>query len=458
MKVQNENEKREKMLNEPVELLVCKMAVPTIITMLITAFYNMADTYFVGKIDTVSTAAVGLALPLMNIIQAIGFFFGQGSGNYMAHKLGEGDTDSAAKMSDTAVILSTISGLIMAVFCLMFIRPLSMILGAKSEELIRISSDYIIVLLIGFPFVMTSFTMNNQLRFQGNAFRGMVGMATGSILNVILDPIFIFVLKMGFTGAAVATVSSQIVSFIVLLVMSGRLPFRKLNFMLNGEIAMALFQFGTPSLFRQGIASVANASLNNVAGLYGEAAIAAASVVNRIIMLGASAVIGFGQGFQPVCGFNSGAKRYDRVHKVFVFCIKAMTIFMLCFGAFTFIFAGQLVAVFRDDPAVIEAGIPLLRAQSITLITHGVIVMTNMLMQNMGRTFIATFLSVARQGCFFIPLVFFLSSHFGLFGLQITQASADMLTLIVTLPFTISALKLLSKQSSEMQTTAETGN
>lgn len=455
MKMTDETAKREKMLNEPVELLVCKMAVPTIITMLITAFYNMADTYFVGKIDTVSTAAVGLALPLMNIIQAIGFFFGQGSGNYMAHKLGEGDTDSAAKMSDTAVILSTVFGLIMAFVCLAFIRPLSMILGAKSEELIAISNDYISVLLIGFPFVMTSFTMNNQLRFQGNAFRGMVGMASGSILNVVLDPILIFGFKMGFTGAAVATVSSQIIAFVVLLVMSGRIPFRKMEFKLNGEIAAALFQFGTPSLFRQGIASVANASLNNVAGLYGDAAIAAASVVNRIIMLGASAVIGFGQGFQPVCGFNSGAKRHDRVRKVFLFCIKATTLFMLCYGTFTFIFAGQLVAVFRDDPEVIAAGIPLLRAQSVTLVTHGIIVMTNMLMQNMGRTFIATFLSVARQGCFFIPLVFLLSHHFGLFGLQITQACADLLTLVITLPFTISAAKLLKRQSEEM-TAADT--
>lgn len=441
------------MLNEPVELLVCKMAVPTIITMLITAFYNMADTYFVGKLDTVSTAAVGLALPLMNIIQAIGFFFGQGSGNYMAHRLGEGDTDSAAKMSDTAVIMSTIFGLIMAVLSFAFIRPLSVVLGAKEELLIESSIGYISVLLIGFPFVMTSFTMNNQLRFQGNAFRGMVGMASGSVLNVILDPIFIFVFGMGVEGAAAATVTSQIISFIVLLAMSGRLPLRKPNFTLNGEIAAALFRFGTPSLFRQGIASVANASLNNVAGNYGAAAIAAASVVNRIIMLGASAVIGFGQGFQPVCGFNSGAKRYDRVNRVFLFCIKAMTIFMLCFGTVTFIFAGQLVAVFRDDPEVIAAGIPLLRAQSVTLITHGVIVMTNMLMQNMGRTFIATFLSVARQGFFFIPLVFALSHLFGLFGMQITQAAADMLTLIVTLPFTISAVKLLARQSREMQET-----
>lgn len=450
MEITEESRKREKMLNEPVELLVCKMAVPTIITMLITAFYNMADTYFVGKIDTISTAAVGLALPLMNIIQAFGFFFGQGSGNYMAHKLGEGDVKAASKMSDTGVILSASFGFIMAVICFCTLRPLSVILGAKGDDLIRVSSDYLRLLLIGFPFVMTSFTMNNQLRFQGNAFKGMIGMASGSILNVILDPIFMFKFNMGFTGAAAATVTSQMVSFLVLLVMSGRIPFRKPDFALNGEIIGALFQFGTPSLFRQGIASVANASLNNVAGLYGEAAIAAASVVNRIIMMGASAVIGFGQGFQPVCGFNSGAKRYDRVYKVFIFCIKAMTVFMICFGAFTFIFAGQLVAVFRDDPKVIEVGIPLLRAQSITLMTHGVIVMTNMLMQNMGRTFIATFLSVSRQGFFFIPLVFFLSHHFGLFGLQITQAAADILTLIVTLPFTISAIKQLSRQSSEM--------
>ena len=243
-------EKRHDMLHSPVELLVCKMAVPTIITMLITALYNMADTYFVGRLDTVSTAAVGLALPLMNVIQAIGFFFGHGSGNYMARKLGEGDVKASAQMADTAAVLSLMMGVILSLLGYMNIRPLSQLLGA-TPLLMESTVEYVSVLLIGIPFVMASFTMNNQLRFQGNAFYGMIGMASGAVLNVILDPIFIFILGMKVRGAALATVSSQIISFIVLLVMSGRIPFRKPDFVLNGEIVSAIFRFGTPSLFRQ---------------------------------------------------------------------------------------------------------------------------------------------------------------------------------------------------------------
>lgn len=441
----SQEEKRLKMLNDPVELLVCKMAVPTIITMLITAFYNMADTYFVGRLDTVSTAAVGIALPLMNITQAIGFFFGHGSGNYISRKLGEGDTRSASVMADTAVILSLCMGVLLSVSGLCFVRPLSLLLGA-TPLLIESSVSYISIILLGIPFVMTSFTMNNQLRFQGNAFLGMIGMASGSVINVILDPIFIYSLGMGIRGAALATIISQIISFAVLLVMSRRLPLRKPDFRLSGEIISAIFRFGTPSLFRQGIMSIAIVCLNNAAGQYGEAVIAAISVVNKIVMMGGAVVIGFGQGFQPVCGFNNGAKRYDRVHKMFVFCIKASTVYMLCFGVTVFIFAPQLIEFFRDDPDVIEAGIPILRFQSVTSLLQGMIVMTNMLMQNMGRTITASFLAVARQGLFFIPLLYILTPAFGLSGLQLTQAAADLLTAAVTLPLTIRSIRMLREK------------
>lgn len=440
-------EKREKMLTEPVELLVCKMAVPTIITMLITAFYNMADTYFVGQLDTISTAAVGLALPLMNVIQAIGFFFGHGSGNYMSRKLGEGDVKAASRMADTAAIMSMIFGILLSVSGMIFIRQLAVLLGA-TPLLMDSSTEYISLLLIGIPFVMTSFTMNNQLRFQGNAFLGMIGMASGSILNVALDPLFIYVFGMGVRGAAAATVISQIVSFIVLMKMSGRIPFRKPDFNLTGEIVSAVFRFGTPSLCRQGIMSIAAICLNHVSGIYGEAVIAAVSVVNKIVMVGGSVIIGFGQGFQPVCGFNSGAKKYGRVRKMFLFCIKASTAFMICFGAVSFIFSAQLVAFFRDDPEVISAGIPLLRFQSVTTPLMGMIMMTNMLMQNMGRTFSASFLAMARQGLFFMPLVFILPHFFGLLGVQMTQSAADLLTAAVTAPFTVSAIRELKKKSA----------
>ncbi len=450
----SQEEKRRQMLTAPVELLVCKMAVPTIITMLITAFYNMADTYFVGQLDTVSTASVGLALPLMNVIQAIGFFFGHGSGNYMSRKLGEGDSKSADAMADTAVIMSMASGTVIALIGLILIRPLVTLLGA-TPLLMETSVEYISILLIGIPFVIASFTINNQLRFQGSAFLGMIGMASGSFLNVILDPIFIYTLDMKIAGAAIATVISQIISFIVLLVMSGRLPFRKPYFNLTAEVLASICQFGTPSLFRQAVASVAAICCNHVAGGYGEPVIAAVSVVNKIIMVGASVVIGFGQGFQPVCGFNNGAKRYDRVYRMFIFCIKASTVFMLVFGIISFIFSEQLVAFFRDDPEVISAGIMLLRFQCISVPLHGIIIMTNMLMQNMGKTLSATILSIARQGIFFIPFILLLPHFFGIMGVLSAQAAADVFTALVTLPMTVIAAKNLKQSISSMEAVPE---
>lgn len=440
---QNAEKKREMMLTAPVEGLVCRMAVPTIITMLITAFYNMADTYFVGRLDTASTAAVGLALPLMNVIQAIGFFFGHGSGNYMSRKLGDGDTEAADKMADTAVMMSLASGTLLAAAGLIFRRPLAALLGAN-DLLMEGTELYVSLLMPGVPFIMTSFVMNNQLRFKGSAYLGMIGMGIGSALNVILDPLFILVFDMRIKGAAIATVISQITGFVILLKMSGRLPLRKPDISLNAETVVSVFRFGAPSLFRQGIMSVAAVCLSHAAVVYGEAMIAAISVVNKIVMVGASAVIGFGQGFQPVCGFNVGAGRFDRVKKMYIFCLKASTVFITAYGAVAFVLAPQLVRIFRDDPQVIEAGIPLLRFQCVTAPLQGMIIMTNMLVQNMGKTLWASILAMARQGLFFIPLVFLLPSYLGAQGIQLTQSAADLLTALVTLPMMIYCIRTMS--------------
>lgn len=441
-------QKRQMMLTEPVELLVCKQSVPTIISMLISAFYNMADTYFVGQLNTTATAAVGLALPLMNVIQAIGFFYGHGSGNYISRCLGSGNTESAKKTADTAVALSLISGFALMILGLIFVNPLVVLLGAL-PQLVGPSAEYVSIVLIGMPFVMTSFTMNNQLRFQGSAYKGMIGMACGSLLNVALDPLFIYGFDMGVRGAAVATVIGQITSFVVLLGMSGRLHLRKPEISFTRSILGAIVRFGVPSLLRQSIMSVATICLNHAAGDYGEAVIAAISVVSKIVMVGAFVVIGIGQGFQPVCGFNNGAGRYDRVKRMYLFCIAATSSFMLVFGAVVFIFAPQLILVFRNDPAVLEAGLPLLRFQCITGVLQGIIIMTNMLLQNMGKTVSASILAMARQGLIFIPLVYILPHFFGITGLQITQSAADFLTALITLPMSIISLNELGKKTPE---------
>lgn len=438
-------ERQQQMLTAPVEHLVCAMAVPTILTMLITAFYNMADTYFVGQLDTNSTAAVGLALPLMNILQAFGFFFGQGSGNYIAHQLGSGNVKSAKRMGDTAVILSFCFGGVIAVAGLLWLGPLVKLLGAL-PELEAGARSYVMPILLAAPFCTSSFTMNNQLRFQGEASRGTVGMGAGSVLNMALDPLFIFAFGMGVQGAAVATAAGQVVSFFILLAMSGRLGRWRPDFCPNREVLGNIFRYGTPSVVRQGVMSVGNLCMNHVAGGYSAAVIAAISVVQKIMLVGNNIVIGFGQGFQPVCGFNLGARRTDRVHALIRFCLKVELCFLALFGTVTFLSAPWLVGQFRDDEAVIQAGTALLRWQSVTVVSLGIITLTNMLMQNMGRTFTASFLAVARQGLFYVPLVYLLTWFWAEQGLYLTQALADLLTALVSAPILWRAARAMGSE------------
>ena len=438
--------KRYQMLNSNIPLLISKLAVPTIITMLISAFYNMADTYFIGEMnDTLATASVGVALPLMNIVQAIGFFFGHGSGNFMSHSLGKGDTESSEKMSDTAFVLSFLFGVVITVLGLIFIEPFVLLMGAT--ELIKESSaEYCGIILIGVPFIMSAFTMNNQIRSKGDAFSGMIGMTVGSVLNVILDPIFITTLGWGIKGAAIATVLSQIVSFVILLFITGRIKFRKPNISFSSVIFSALFRYGTPSLMRQSIIGIASICMNNVAKGYDEPMIAAISIVQKITWIGVSIIIGFGQGFQPVCGFNLGAKRYDRVRYAYKFCTVFSSIFMLVFGAAVFMISDNLIAVFRDDPLVVSDGTPMLRFQCITAVTQGIIVMTNMLLQNMGKTFLSSFFAMARQGLFFIPIIYIFSSAFGMFGVWTAQSAADVLTALLSIPVMFMLLRELREK------------
>lgn len=437
--------KKLSMTEAPVHKLVLKLAVPTIITMIVTALYNSADTYFIGQTDTNSTASVGVAFALMAIIQAIGFFFGHGSGNYMAHKLGEGNKEASEIMGITGISLSFIVGIIITVFGLLFVKPLCIFMGA-TKNMIETSVKYTSLILIASPFMVTSFTLNNQLRFQGKAFLGMVGMTTGAILNIILDPIFIFGFNMGITGAALATAISQFVSFVILLVMR-KFKFsslKKVSF--KKEIRNSIISYGMPSLIRQSIGSIAAVCINNVAGGYSEAVIAAVSIVNRITMIGASVVIGFGQGFQPVCGFNLGANKKDRVLKAYSFCVKFSTVFMLALAVIVFILAPYLIKLFRDDIDVIKSGTVILKFQCFTFAFQGVTIMTNMLLQNMGETYKASFLALARQGIFFIPIVFALSYFLGLKGLEMAQAISDALSFLVTIPMAIAAIRKLKNE------------
>ena len=450
----DEQEKKYKAMTEPpVEKLICKLAVPCIISMLVTSFYNMADTFFVGLLgDDTATGAVGVVFSMMAIIQAVGFFFGQGSGTFISRALGEKNYEQANHMAATGFFSSLAVGAVICLLGQIFLDPLARLLGS-SETILPYTRDYLRVILIGAPWMTASFVLNNQLRFQGGAMYAMVGITTGAVLNIILDPIMILPwgLDMGVAGAGWATIISQFVSFCLLLVgcsKGGNIRIKLKNFRLKTHYYYQILRGGLPSLSRQCLSSLATISLNNVivAKEMGDAVTAAMGVVQRIAMFGASAMLGFGQGFQPVCGFNYGAGLHDRVKKGFWFCVKISTLVLAAIAAAGFVFAEDLVGLFLDQPEAIACAATALRFQCVTFPTHGWIVMSNMMEQSMGRTLPATFLSVARQGLFFIPLVLILPQFLGQTGVEMTQAMADGLTLLFAVPIHLYVMKTMGKE------------
>jgi putative MATE family efflux protein len=438
-------DKYELMTTQPVEKLVCKMAVPTIIIMMVSAMYNMADTYFVGFLGTSATAAVGISFSLMAVIQAVGFFFGHGSGNHISRALGARNTGDAEKMAAAGFFSAFGIGVVFAAAGFLFLTPLARLLGA-TETILPYARSYLRFIFLGMPFMTSSLVLNNLLRFQGSAFIGMIGMAGGAVLNIILDPIFIFGLGMGVTGASLATMISQTVSCVLLFIIGnmGKQTIRitPRNFSLHWETYREMFRGGVPSLLRQGLLSVSTIFLNRAARVYGDAVIAAIAIVNRVFLLAFSALIGWGQGFQPVCGFNYGAGRYDRVKKAFWFCVCSAAAVLSVLGIIAFIFAPQIIAVFRkNDPEVISVGSFALRAWSLALPLSTWIVMYNMMLQTMGKALPASILAFSRQGLFLIPFLFILVPFWGVRGIQLSLPMADLCTFILTLPLGISALR-----------------
>ncbi len=437
-------DRNQMMTKTPVGKLIGKLAVPTIISMLVTGIYNTADTYFVGRISTQATAAVGLVFSIMAIIQAIGFFCGHGSGNFIARRLGSGKLKEADEMASTGFVIALILGCVVAALGIVFITPLAYLIGATDTTL----SDtvaYMRIILLGAPFMMGQFVINNQLRFQGSAMYAMVGLMSGAIINIGLDPLLILVFHLGVSGAAIATVCGQLVSFIVLLSrtrMGENIRFSVHNIKICRYYVMEIINGGAPSLFRQGLAAVSTLLLNHMAGsMGGDAAIAAMSIVTRIMMLTSSALIGFGQGYQPVCSYNYGAKLYDRVKEGYFFCVRFGTLFLLAGAGACFAFSSGIIGWFRDDPEVIEIGTTALRFQAAALPLMGVIIMTNMMLQSMGKGMKASITSSARNGLFFIPLILLLPNLFGLTGVELAQPVADVFSFLLAIPFARSELK-----------------
>jgi len=441
------------MTHEPVDRLIISLAIPSILSMLVSAMYNMADTYFVSRLGTSATGGVGICFSVMAIVQAIGFTFGQGSGNNIARLLGSQDRESAVTVASTGFFTAFGLSTVLAVLGSFFVTPLVFFLGA-TDTIAPFAADYLRYLFLGMPFIASSFVLNNLLRYQGSAAYALVGILAGAVLNIGLDPLLIFTFRMGVGGAALATSISQIVSFCILLIQSGRggnfRPSLR-HFSRDPALHLRIVKNGSPSMLRQGLASVAAILLNTSAAVYGDAAVAAMSIVSRVFMFAISALLGFGQGFQPVCGFNYGAGLFDRVRRAFWFCVRLSTIVLLVLAAVGLLFAPQIMALFRkDDLQVIQIGTLALRSQFAVLPLSSFTILAMMLTQTIGISGKASVLALARQGLFFVPFVLVLPRLIGILGVQISQPVSDIFAFILSMIITLPVLhELKTRQAGE---------
>ena len=441
----------DKMTRTPIPRLVMGLAVPTILSMLITSIYNLADTFFVGQISTSASGAVGVVSSLMAVIQAVGFMLGHGAGSVISRSLGSGDAPAASRFASTSFFTAVGAGAALGVFGIAGLTPLMRLLGS-TETILPHARAYAFYILLAAPFMMSSLVMNNILRYEGKASFAMVGLVTGGVLNMALDPVFIFGLGMGAGGAGLATGLSQMVSFGILLSMylRGKTVSRlALRFYTRSPRDIAtILTTGLPSFGRQGLASFASMMLNVAARPYGDAAVAAMSIVSRIFQFLLSVALGVGQGFQPVASYNYGARKFHRVRQACLFTIGASFVLMTALAAVCYANGEALVRLFRDDGAVTAIALPAFRWQCVATLLQPVLVCGNMLFQSVGKAGRATFLSCCRQGIFFIPLILTLPRAFGLAGVQYSQPIADALSFVVAVPFMAQFLAELDRMDA----------
>ncbi len=447
----------KKMTETPIPVLIAGLSIPTIITMLITNIYNLVDTAFVGTLGNSASGAIGVVFGFMAILQAFGFLFGQGAGSIMSRRLGNKDLEGAQIIASTGFFLSLFIAILLEIIGFCTLDHLVMLLGS-TKTIAPYAKTYIAYILFAAPFVGPSFTLNNLLRYEGKAKLGMIGMMTGAILNICGDAIFILGFDMGIHGAGLSTAISQIVSFVLLLLMflngktQCRLSLKYFRFRVStaGDIVAT----GFPSLIRQGLGSISTMLLNGQAAVYGDPAVAAMSIVSRIVFFVFSVSVGIGQGFQPVCAFNYGAKRYDRVKKGFWITLLMSEIVLAVLSAFTLLFSGNLIQLFRDDAEVIAIGTRALLLQCSVQLILPISMVTEMMLQSSGRRISATLLSSMRSGLFFIPSLLILAKLRGLYGIQESQPVAFVLTSLASIFFVIGYFRRLNRLDRESSQTS----
>lgn len=445
----------KKMTETPVSKLIVSLGIPTTISMLVTSIYNMADTYFVGELGESQQAATGILFTLQAIIQAVAFMLGQGSGTMVSKALADKNKKEASEYVSTAFFTGLTAGSILMIAGFIFMDPFMRLLGS-TETILPYARQYGFWILAAAPFMTCSFILNNNLRYEGKSFYAMIGLVTGGILNIFGDYLLIRVLDMGVFGAGLSTAISQVVGFFMLLIFhrktaQGVISIKHISKKII--VISTIARVGFPALIRQGLASISNGLLNNLTKPFGDAAIAAMSVVNRYSMLVMCVGLGIGQGFQPVASFNYQAKRYDRVKKGLLF---TMTVGFVLVGIMSIpglLFPEQIVALFQKEKAVQEIGGLALRCASIGALFHPLSIPVNMLYQSIRKAGISSFLSIMRSGLMLIPTLIITTSLWELTGIQISQPIADIFTGLISIPFVITFLrKTDDKMLSEKET------
>ena len=433
----------QKMTETPISSLIIRLGIPTTISMLVTGIYNLADTYFVGALGESQQAATGILFALQSIIQAISFMWGHGSGTFVSKALADKDTESATRFVSSAFFSAAACGTLLSVVGLCTLTPLMYLLGS-TDTILPYARDYGMWVLIACPFMMCSLVLNNNLRYEGKAFYAMIGLTSGGILNIFGDYLLVRVCNMGIYGAGLATAISQTISFLLLLYFYRRMAQSSVTpraISRDPHDYWGIIKVGFPSLIRQGLNSISGGLLNNLTKPYGDAAIAAMSVVNRFSSLVMFVGLGIGQGFQPVASFNYQAKKYTRVKKGLIFT----TVFGFCLLAFLstlgFIFAEPIVHLFQKSEDVRLIGVPALRYATLGILFLPLSVPVNMLYQSIRKAGIATLLSIMRSGALFIPTLLIAHTFLHLTGIQLAQPIADALTGLASIPFIIHFLR-----------------
>lgn len=447
----NNEERFNRMRYEKIPKLIISLGIPTTISMLITNIYNMADTYFVSQISLSASGATGIVFAVMAILQAFGFMCGHGSGSNISRSLGRKDEENASRFASSGLFLSFCISLVLMIAGLVFLEPLMRLLGSTDTILVE-AMNYGRFIFLAAPAMVMSCVCNNILRYEGRAVYAMVGLTFGGILNMMLDPILIFVFHLGISGAGIATMVAQYLSLFILLIpfFRNRTASRlRLSYISrNIDTFINIIVTGSPSLARQGLNSISTAMLNMMAKPLGDAAIAAMSVVGRVSNMLFSLSLGIAQGFQPVSSFNYGAGDYKRVKESTVFTIGFGTALIAVLCTLAFINAPLIISLFRSEELVIEIGSAALRLMCFGLLLLPTVSVTNMLFQGIGESKKALFVACLQSGVFFIPLVVILTRAFGVNGLICATPLSYLLAFSVALPMVVKFMRNLIKEEN----------